>query len=92
MTATAGATLPALPRAVAEYAEYSHAARTGQHRLLCSCLFPPLPHAVFMPWKSSSGRSNGQPSTLDCSGNAVLEEEVLKKVRKGLRLNLAIYY
>lgn len=26
--------------------------------------------AVFMPWKSSSGRSNGHPATLDCSGNA----------------------
>lgn len=27
-------------------------------------------HAAFMPWKSSSGRSSGQPTTLDCSGNA----------------------
>lgn len=28
------------------------------------------PHAAFIPWKSSSGRSSGQPATLDCSGNA----------------------
>lgn len=28
------------------------------------------PHAVFIPWKSSSGRSSGQPAALDCSGNA----------------------
>lgn len=28
------------------------------------------PHAVFIPWKSWSGRLRGQPATSDCSGNA----------------------
>lgn len=33
---------------------------------------PPLgtPQADFTPWNSCSGRSSGQPATLDCSGNA----------------------
>lgn len=33
---------------------------------------PPLgtPQADFTPWNSCSGRSSGQPTTLDCSGNA----------------------
>lgn len=30
----------------------------------------PDPHADFIPEKSSSGRSNGHPSTLDSSGKA----------------------
>ena len=29
-----------------------------------------MPQAVFIPWKRPSGRSSGQPATLDCSGNA----------------------
>jgi hypothetical protein len=29
-----------------------------------------VPQAVFIPWKRPSGRSSGQPATLDCSGNA----------------------
>jgi hypothetical protein len=53
-------------------------ASTGQHRLRWSCPSAPsfaapsfaAPHAAFIPWKSSSGRSSGQPATLDCSGNA----------------------
>lgn len=62
----------ALPSAVPEYAEYSQAARTGQHRLRRSSPDAPFPalQAVFIPWKSSSGRLSGQPATSDCSGNA----------------------
>jgi len=54
------------PRAVEEYEEYSHAARTGQHRLRSSLLLEPCfdeLHAVFMPLKSSFERDKGHPLT-----------------------------
>ena len=59
---------------MAEYAEYNHAASTGQHLVRWSsmsetpCLVEP--QALFMPSKSSSESVKGHPLTSDCSGNA----------------------
>lgn len=50
-------------RAVEEYEEYNHAARTGQHRLRWSLLCFDELHASFMPLKSSFERDKGQPLT-----------------------------
>lgn len=33
------------------------------------------PQADLTPWKNSSGRFNGQPTMLDCSGKAGIVEE-----------------
>jgi len=82
-----------MPSAVEEYAEYNHAASTGQHLLRWSSMSPPLlapPHALLIPSKSSSERVRGQPATSDSSGNAGIVVEGLDGVSKtGLRVVVA---